>query len=301
MHWKLKKSGIIVASASAALATWTSTEACLFDKLFERQRADSQQASGQGCIFSCFPTKWRPWETCREEGMPPVPSITPELVPNDSPVLTVPADRYPPDTILRDDRQPLHVPTDPAGFPGTGISPPPGTPGIESSIPVPSRNGILQVPDQFPLPPLHSRNRSVDAPPDGGIYAPSSPDSEIVVPPGASPDTLIPAGAPNFSPVPQPAVPADSVPLPGSPESGSLRTPSAGPPAERFTVPPAPGTAQFVPMKPYHLQTSGLQTMSHTVSSDRQQFHGPDESGWRVMRGYYGNPSGQVSSARRSP
>lgn len=307
MHWTLKKSGIVVASASAAFATWTNCDAGLFDGLFQAQEeavAVPRQMPDKDCSYGYFPTKWRPWDTCCEQPQDAEPTLNyaPTTSPYDAP-LTIPSD-LPPGSVIYENGQPLQVPPYPGAQPGTIVAPPAGAPGSESTIPVPSAPRDFPPattdPNQFPLPPIHPGNQPPVAPPspNTGIVVPSP--AGVIVPPG-TPRVLLPG--PTSTPEVFPSAPQ---PLPSAaPEDGSILIPdplqSVPRPGESAIVPPAPGTAQFVPMQPFHL-AGPLQPTSHTSRATQNSFQefgsSTDDSGWRVMKGYYGSQPGTVSSAR---
>lgn len=341
MHWTMKKSGIVVASASAAFAAWTSCDAGLFDGLFqpkEEKVAVPRQMPDKDCSFGYFPTKWRPWDTCCEQPQAePTPINVAPGAPYDVP-LTIPGgampEGLPPGSVIYENGQPVPVPGFSGDSHGTIVAPPAGSSGIESTIPVPSTGDFqpgLTDPDQFPLPPIHPGNQPPVAPPPPGSGVPGSgvpgsgvPGSGvpggilvpgpngIIVPPGSTPGVLVPGWpAPSVLPgTPQP-VPVISEPLPAAPlpsptfDDGSILIPdpleSTPKPSEAATVPPVPGTAQFIPMQPFPM-SGAVQPTSHISRSKQHSFQeirsNSDDAGWRVMPGYYGRQEGPVSSAR---
>lgn len=329
MHWTMKKSGIVVASASAAFAAWTNCDAGLFDGLFQPQEekvAVPRQMPDKDCSFGYFPTKWRPWDTCCEQPQAePTPINVGPGAPYNAPLM-IPGgampEGLPPGSVIYENGQP--VPVFRGDSHGTIVAPPAGSSGIESTIPVPSTGefqpGVTN-PDQFPLPPIHPGNQPPVAPPPPGTGVPGSPvpggilipgPNGIVLPPGSTPGVLVPGGpAPGGLPAtPQPvpviSEPPPAAPLPSAtPEDGSILIPdpleSTPAPGESATVPPAPGTAQFIPMQPFPM-SGPVQPTSH-ISRTRQSFQeirsSTDDAGWRVMQGYYDRQPGTVSSARR--
>lgn len=304
MHWTFKKSGMAVVSASAAFATWTSCDAGLFQKLFQKQETCEvpRRAPERDCSFGYFPTNWQPWNTCCEQTMAAGGG------PGYAPVSAAPYDSAPfgeSGEVILESGQPLQVPRPsfPGSQPGTIIAPPTESPEIESSIPVPSpstdfhRSPAIADPVQcqLPLPPLHPANRRL---PDPTLF----PDG--IRPNGGTPGSL--------PPVHDTATPQAPPPLPVTePGTNSIRIPDplrTHPPDEggSIFVPPAPGTALFVPMRELITPSAGpLQPTSHTRNSEfdsppRRHIHShsSDNSEWRVMPGYYADQPERVQSTR---
>lgn len=64
MKLNIRKSGLIVASASA-LVTMTQCDAGLFDQLFHKKKAQiEQRMPNKDCSFGYHATTWQPWDTC---------------------------------------------------------------------------------------------------------------------------------------------------------------------------------------------------------------------------------------------
>jgi len=290
----------------------------------------ARQMPDKDCSFGYFPTKWRPWDTCCEQPQAePTPINVAPGAPYDA-QLTIPGgampDGLPPGSVIYENGQPVPVPVFRGDGHGTIVAPPAGSPGIESAIPVPS-TGDFQLgvadPDQFPLPPIHPGNQPPVAPPPPGSGVPGSdvPGSGlpgggvpggvlvpgpngIVLPPGSTPGVLVPGGpAPSGLPgTPQrvPVLPAAPLPA-ATPEDGSILIPDPLESTPAATVPPAPETAQFIPMQPFPM-SGPVQPTSHTSRTRQHSFQeirsDTDDAGWRVMQGYYGRQAGPVSSDR---
>ncbi|MDA0589433.1 MAG: hypothetical protein O3C17_15630, partial [Planctomycetota bacterium] len=69
MIWNLKTKSLIIASVSAAFATWTTCDAGLFDNLFHKKNRCElpRRVPARDCTFGYFPTNWRPWDTCCDQ------------------------------------------------------------------------------------------------------------------------------------------------------------------------------------------------------------------------------------------
>jgi hypothetical protein len=281
MIWNLKQTSLIVASASAVFAAWTTCDAGLFDSLFHRTGKCElpRRAPARDCSFGHFPTNWRPWDTCCDQ-----PQNAPSSPTYYSEGSVAPYDTLPKSEAIYEG-QPLTVPAE--SFPptsrdwpaGTIIAPPVGqplNPGLESPIPVPSTGPIR---NSFP---------ETQQPATG-------PQNIAPLPPGSVPTgTAIPGPLYPANPQPSPLPPAD-------PSLKSIEIPDPAQPQQldsRF-VPPVPGTARYMPARRMEIP---LQPTSHTQPSfnRRPQYQPQDGSEWRVMRHYYdGRPSTGVSSLSR--
>lgn len=279
MHWTLRKTGLVVVSASAALATWTNCDAGLFDSLFSKKDKCElpRRLPARDCAFGYFPTNWRPWDTCCDQ-----PENAPVYY---GPESAVPYDEMPQPGAVYEGAPTLTVPTH--SFPGSSSEFPNGaslapqtgpslSPGVESPIPVPSAG------------PGASSFRAPQDPstiPQG--VAPLPP--EATTPGSAIPGPLYPATpSPGHSPLPtgDPGAKTIYIPDPAQPE-----------PLDSSFVPPVPGTARYTPMRRLAVPQYPLQPTSHSRPADRTPRR-PQADGaeWRVMRNYYDRQPAAASS-----
>lgn len=278
MIWNLKTTSFVIASVSAAFATWTTCDAGLFDNLFHRKEKCElpRRAPACDCSFGYFPTNWRPWDTCCDQ---------PENAPTNETYYgaesVAPYDTVPGSGAIYEG-QPLALPNQPFPQPspdwpaGTIVAPSvdqPLIPGFESPIPVPPT-----APDSNSF----RETQGFDTHPPG--VAPLPPES-------VHQGTSLPGRLHPVSPEPSPLPPGD-------PDAKSILIPDPALPSlnDSHFVPSVPGTAGYSPIRRMEIP---LQPTSHFQPSMNRSLAPPQQDGseWRVMRGYYdGRPNTGISS-----